>query len=63
MNQHEIWSLMTPAEKLVQRKTGFFTWSWMNMFVREEIRQCMIDLANEVLRLRRQLKKQLKVRV
>jgi len=62
MNQHEIWSLMTPAEKLVQRKT-FFTWSWMNMFVREEIRQCMIDLANEVLRLRRQLKKQLKVRV
>ena len=55
MRQHEDWALMTPAEKLVQRKT-IFTWSWMNMFVREEIRQCMIDLANEVLRLRKRLR-------
>lgn len=56
MINHENWKDMAPAEKFVQDKT-FFTWSWMNQFVYKEIRQAMIDMANEILRLRKKLRK------
>ena len=54
-SQNEIWTKMTDAEKLVQRRTGF-TWNWMNTFQQSSISSGLISMAEEILQLRKRLK-------
>ena len=57
IQRHEVWKEMTPAEKLVQTKVRMH-WGWMNQFTHGCIRDGMIDMANEILRLRRKLREE-----
>lgn len=53
---HESWAEMDEAERIVQRYVHF-TWSWMNLFQQPAISLGMIKMANEIIRLRDELKR------